>query len=102
MAQEGYYHLLYDVCMQCLVMKNFWPLYSSFDGCILLTATIYYFRRLYITFNGYILLLALLDCDFVRIQDFLAISHIYGLKASYQFVRIYPVLIFYVFQWFLL
>ena len=85
MAQEGYHHLLYDVFMQGSVIKNFWPLYSTFDGYILLTAAIYYFRRLYITFNGYILLLALPDFDFVRIQHFLAISCICGLKARPEF-----------------
>ena len=48
-------------------------------------AAIYYFRRLYITFDGYILLLALPDCDFVRIQDFITISRTYGLKARLDF-----------------
>ena len=48
-------------------------------------AAIYYFRRLYITFDGYILLLALPDCDFVRIQDFITISRTYGLKAKLDF-----------------
>ena len=45
---------------------------------------IYYFRRLSITF-GCILLLALPDCDFVRIQDFITISHTYGLKTRLDF-----------------
>ena len=85
MAQEGYHHLLYDVCMPCSVIKSFWPLHSAFDGYILLKAAIYYFRRPYITFNGYILLLALPDCDFVRSQHFLAISRICGLKARLEF-----------------
>ena len=48
-------------------------------------AAIYYFRRLYITFDGYTLLLALPDCDFARIQDFITISRIYGLKARLDF-----------------
>ena len=61
-----------------------WP-YTTLDGCILLSAAIYYFRRLYITFDGYILLLALPDCDFVRIQDFITISRTYGLKARLDF-----------------
>ena len=48
-------------------------------------AAIYYFRRLNITFDGYILLLALPDCNFVRIRGFIAISHTYGLKARLDF-----------------
>ena len=44
----------------------------------------YYFRRIYINFDGYVLLSALPECDFVGIQDFLAISRICGLKASLQ------------------
>ena len=46
---------------------------------------IYYFRWLYITFDGYILLLALPDWDFVEIQDFITISGIYGFKARLEF-----------------
>ena len=42
-------------------------LYPTYDGYILLSKAIYYFRRLYIAFDGYILLLALHDCDFVRV-----------------------------------
>ena len=60
-------------------------LYTTYGGYILLSAAIYYFRRLYITFGGYILLLALPDCDFVRIQDFITISRLYGLKARLDF-----------------
>ena len=60
-------------------------LYTTYGGNILLSTVIYYFRRLYINFDGYILLLALLECDFVRIQDFLAISRTYGLKARLEF-----------------
>ena len=56
-------------------------LYTTYGGYILLSTAIYYFRRLYITFDGYILLLALPDCDFVRIQDFITISCTLGLKA---------------------
>ena len=48
-------------------------------------AAIYYFRGLYITFDSYILLLALPDCDFVRVQDFITISCTYGLKARLDF-----------------
>ena len=84
-------------CMQCLYavlgykhfltpINYFRQLYTSYGGHILLTAAIYYFRRLHITFNGYILLLALPDSDFVRIQDFLAISRIHGLKAMLEFI----------------
>ena len=57
-------------------------LYTTYGGYILLTAAIYYFRRLYVTFGSYVLLLALADCDFVRTQDFLAISTTYGLNSN--------------------
>ena len=60
-------------------------LYATYGGYILLSAAVYYFPRLYITFDGYILLLALPDCDFVRIQDFITISCTYGLKAKLDF-----------------
>ena len=63
----------------------FRQLYTTYGGYILLSTAIYYFRRLYITFEGYILLLALSDCDFLRIQDFITISHTYGLKARLDF-----------------
>ena len=97
-AQEGYHHLLYDVCMQCLVINSFRLLKTTFDGYIVLTAAIYYFRRLYTTcdgyiyfrrlytnFDGYILLLALPESGFVRTQDLLAIYRTYELKASLKF-----------------
>ena len=58
---------------------------TTYGGYIRLSTAIYYFRRLHITFNGYILLLALPDCDFVRIQDFITISRTYGLKARLDF-----------------
>ena len=51
---------------------------------LLLTAK-YYIRRLYITFDVYILLLALPYCDFVRIQVFPAISFICGLNTRLEF-----------------
>ena len=51
----------------------FRQLYATYGGYILVSMAIYCFRRLYITFDGYKLLLALPDCDFVRIQDFLTI-----------------------------
>ena len=85
--------------MQCLVIKIFyhckllltaiyyfrWP-YTTFDGYILLLAVIYYyFRRLYITFNGYILLLALCYCDFARIQVFPTISFLCELNTRLEF-----------------
>ena len=60
-------------------------LYTTYGGYILLSAAVYYFPWLYITFDGYILLLALPDCDFVRIQDFITISCTYGLKAKLDF-----------------
>ena len=46
---------------------------------------IYYFRQLYVTSNGYILLLALPDFDFLRVQDFPAVSQICELKARLEF-----------------
>ena len=52
---------------------------------MLLSAALYYFQRLYSTSNGYILLLALTDSDFVRIQDFLAIYRTYELKSRLEF-----------------
>ena len=52
---------------------------------MLLSTAIYYFRRLYTTFDGYILLLALPDSDFVRIQDFLLIYRTYESKARLEF-----------------
>ena len=60
-------------------------LYTTYGGYILLSAAIYYFRRLCITFDGYILLLALPDCDFIKIQYFITISRSYGLKARLDF-----------------
>ena len=60
-------------------------LYTTYGGYILLSTAIYNFRQLYITFNGYILLLALPDCDFIRMQDFITISCTYGLKARLDF-----------------
>ena len=67
------------------VIYYFRRLYTTYEGYIQLSTAIYYFRRLYITFDGYILLLALPDCDFVRIQDFITISRTYGLKARLDF-----------------
>ena len=97
-AQEGYRHLLYDDYMQSSLINIFvhYKLlltaiyylrrpYTTLDGYILLTATIYYFRLLYITFHGSILLLTLTDCYCVRIQNFLANSRTYGLKARLEF-----------------
>ena len=63
----------------------FRPLYTTYSGYILLSAALCYFRRLYITFDGYVLLLALPDCDLVRIQYFIRISRTYGLKARLDF-----------------
>ena len=68
-----------------IYFQQLYTIYGTLDGHILLTEAIYYFRRLYITFDGYILLLALPDCDFVRIQDFITISRTYGLKARLDF-----------------
>ena len=60
-------------------------LYTTYGGYILLSTAIYNFRQLYITFDGYILLLALPDCDFVRILDFITTSCTYGLKPRLDF-----------------
>ena len=65
-------------------------------------AALYYLRWLYITFDGYILLLALPACDFVRIPEFLSISHTYGLKARLEFNINLLQFAFSVVQWFLL
>ena len=59
--------------------------YTTFDGYILLLTAIYHIRRLYITFDGYILLLALRYCDFARIQVFPAISFLCGLNTRLEF-----------------
>ena len=66
-------------------MYYFRRLHTTYGGYILLSVAIYYFRRLHITFDGYILFLALPDCNFVRIKDFITISHTYGLKARLDF-----------------
>ena len=60
-------------------------LYTTYSGYILLSTAIYYFRPLYITFDGYILLLALPECDSVGVQDLITISRTYGLKARLDF-----------------
>ena len=74
-----------DYILLTAAINYFRRLYITYGGHILLLTAIYYFRRLYITFDGYILLLDLPDSDFERIQDFLAISCIYGLKARLEF-----------------
>ena len=92
--------------MKCLVINIFWSLWkTTFDGYILLSAVIYYFRqlyttfggyillltatchirRLYITFDGYILLLAFRYCNFARIKVFPAISFLCGLNTWLEF-----------------
>ena len=91
--------------MQCSVINIFWPLYTTFDGYILLSVAIYYFRQLYTTFGGhvllsttfggYILLLTAIQyfrrlnttfsftfCNFETIQYFPAIC---GLKTGLEF-----------------
>ena len=71
------------------VMYYFRWLYRTFDCYILLLNAISYFGGLYTTCDGYILLsvlystLALLDCDFLKIQDIPANSHICGLGLKY-------------------
>ena len=65
-------------------INYFRRLYTTRSGYILLSTAIYYFRRLYITFDGYILLLALPECDFVTIQEFITISRTYGLKVRFD------------------
>ena len=55
---------LHGVCMQCQAIyifdnyKLFRPLFTTFDGYILILPAIYYFKWLYTTFDGYILLSA--------------------------------------------
>ena len=51
---------------------------------MLLSAATYYFRQQYTNFNGYILLLALPDSDFLRIQEFLPIYRTYELKTRME------------------
>ena len=72
---------------------------------------VYYFRRLYTTFDlyiafdGYILLLALPCCDFVAIQGFITILRTYGLKARLDFnisLLVLTSFAFSVVQWYLL
>ena len=85
-AVFGYKHFLTTI-------NYFWRLCTTFDGCdILLSTTICYFwrlyttfLRLYITFNGYILHLALRYCDFPRIQVFPAISFLCELNTRLEF-----------------
>ena len=52
---------------------------------MLLLTAIYYIRRLYITFDGCILHLALRYCDFPRIQVFPAISFLCELNTRLEF-----------------
>ena len=59
--------------------------YTTFDGYILLLTAIYHIRRLYITFDGYILLLALRCCNFARIRVFPAICFLCGLNTRLGF-----------------
>ena len=80
-------------------------LYTTYSGYILPLTAIFYFRQVYVTFDGYILFLAAPDCDFVRSQDFLAISRICGLKSRLEFIINLLALIhfgFPVVQWLLL
>ena len=67
--------------------------YTTFGGYLLLSTAInillltaiYHIGKLYITFDGYILLLVLRYCDFARIQVFPAISFLYGLNTRLEF-----------------
>ena len=76
---DHYELLLTAIYCLTVVIYYFKRLYTTYDGYVPLLTAVYYFQRLYITFDCYILLLALPDCDFVRIQDFPAISRICGL-----------------------
>ena len=67
------------------IKTYFWRLYTTFGYHILLLTAIYHFRRLNITFHGYILLLALRYCNFTRIQVFPAISFLCGLNTRLEF-----------------
>ena len=55
--------------------------FKHFFDCYILLSI----RWLCTTSNGYILLLASVNCDFVRNQEFPAIPRICGLKASFEF-----------------
>ena len=89
------------VCSNVLTTMNYFrQLYTIYGVIYYFRPAIYYLRRLYITFGGYVLLstaiyitfdryilvLAVLDCDFVRIQDFITISRNYGLEARLDFI----------------
>ena len=83
----GYRHFLTTI-------DYFRQLYTTFGGHILILAAMHYFRRIsaaiyyfwpLYTFDGYIILLNLPDYDFVRIQDLPAISCAYGLKTRLEF-----------------
>ena len=78
----NYFQRLYTTYRGRILLST--PIYYFCDYVLLLTA-IDYFRWLYFTFHGQILPLALPDCDFIRIQDFPAISSICGLKARLEF-----------------
>ena len=70
-------------------VTNIFDHYKLFSTVMYFMAAIYYFRRrLYITFDGFsfsFITLALLDCDFIRLQDFITIFRTYGLKARLDF-----------------
>ena len=92
-TQDRYHYLLFNVCMQCSVKKTF-DRYKLLLTAIYYLRPSYYLRRLYITvdgymltFDGYILLLAFPYSGFVRMQDFLAIYRIYGLKPRLEFAQ---------------
>ena len=57
----------------------------AFRGYILLLTDLHQFRPPYITIDGYMLFSALPDCDFVRIQDFPVVTHVFKLKARLEF-----------------
>ena len=68
-----------------ITISYFWRLYTTFGGHILLLTPICQICWPYITFDGYILLLALRYCNFARIQVFLAISFLCGLNTRLEF-----------------
>ena len=74
----GYKHFL-------ITINYFWRLYTTLGGHILLSTAIYSFRRLYIPFDGNVLLLALSYCNFVRFQVFPAICFLCGLNTRLEF-----------------
>ena len=67
-----------------IAIYYFWQSNNTFDSYILLLTAIYHIRRLYITFDGCILLLPLRYCDFAKIQVFPTISFLCELNTRLE------------------